>query len=180
MNARGPLSHPGAGTQAPVSQLGSLGVSAANLGGSGAGNTLVLVNGRRMAGAAGIEDGFVNLNAIPLSAIERVEIDMDGSSAVYGADAIGGVINFILKRNYTGTTFSAKHEFSANDASVTSLSIASGMAWDRAICRARSAMTTATRSTTTSRVTPPRTTPPSTTATPPSTSAASRAAFRPV
>lgn len=127
--SKGPLSHPGAGNSAGVSQLGSLGVSAANLGGSGAGNTLILVNGRRMAGAAGIEDGFVNLNAIPLSAIERVEIDMDGSSAVYGADAIGGVINFILKRNYTGTTISAKHEFSANDASVTSVSIASGMAW---------------------------------------------------
>lgn len=50
----------------------------------GAGNTLVLVNGRRMAGAAGIEDGFVNLNGIPLSAVERVEITLAGGSAVYG------------------------------------------------------------------------------------------------
>lgn len=126
---RGPLTRSGMGTQAAVSQLGSLGVSAANLGGSGAGNTLILVNGRRLAGAAGIEDGFVNLNSIPLSAIDRVEIDTSGSAAVYGADAIGGVINFILKKNYTGTTLSAQHEFSANSASSTRVNLASGYAW---------------------------------------------------
>ncbi|MEJ8629995.1 TonB-dependent receptor plug domain-containing protein [Sphingomonas sp. I4] len=49
-------------------------MSAANLGGVGAGNTLILINGRRIAGAAGFEGGFANLNGIPLSAIERVEI----------------------------------------------------------------------------------------------------------
>jgi iron complex outermembrane receptor protein len=126
--SKGPLSANVRG-KAAVSELGSLGVSAANLGGSGAGNTLVLVNGRRMAGAAGIEDGFVNLNSIPLSAIDRVEIDTSGSAAVYGADAMGGVINFILKKNYTGTTISAQHEFSANEASSTRVNIASGYAW---------------------------------------------------
>ncbi|GAB7551011.1 hypothetical protein NRB_05070 [Novosphingobium sp. 11B] len=126
--SRGPLSQQERG-RAGVSTLGSLGVSAANLGGSGAGNTLVLVNGRRMAGAAGIEDGFVNLNSIPLSAIDRVEIDTSGSAAIYGADAIGGVINFILKKNYTGTTISAQHEFSANEASSSRVNIASGYAW---------------------------------------------------
>lgn len=125
---RGPLSSSARG-QGAVSTLGSLGVSAANLGGSGAGNTLILVNGRRMAGAAGIEDGFVNLNSIPLSAVERVEIDTSGSAAIYGSDAIGGVINFILKKNYTGTTVSAQHEFSENQASGTRFNIASGYAW---------------------------------------------------
>ncbi|WP_448665095.1 TonB-dependent receptor plug domain-containing protein [Sphingomonas sp. CJ20] len=126
--SKGPLSKPSPG-QASVSALGQLGVSAANLGGSGAGNTLILVNGRRVAGAAGIEDGFVNLNGIPLNAIERVEIDTSGVSAVYGADAIGGVINFVLKKNFTGTTLSAQHEFSSNAASSTRFNATSGVAW---------------------------------------------------
>lgn len=122
---RGPLSD----RRGPVSQLGQLGVSAANLGGMGAGNTLVLVNGRRMAGAAGIEDGFVNLNGIPLSAIERVEITQGGSSAVYGADAMAGVINFVLKKNFTGTTLTGKYENSNNGADQRRVSLASGYAW---------------------------------------------------
>jgi iron complex outermembrane recepter protein len=67
--------------------------------------TLVLVNGRRMAydpvaGSGGSE--FVDVNAIPLAAIERVEVLSDGSSAIYGADAIGGVVNIILKKDYNG------------------------------------------------------------------------------
>ena len=123
--ARGPLRQ----GNAPVSELGSLGVSAANLGGAGAGNTLVLVNGRRIAGAAGIQDGFVNLNNIPLSAVERVEISTAGSSAVYGADAVGGVINFILKSNYSGTTITAQHEFSKNGADNSRVSLYSRQGW---------------------------------------------------
>lgn len=122
---KGPLTD----RRGPVSQLGQLGVSAANLGGMGAGNTLILINGRRMAGAAGIEDGFVNLNGIPLSAIERVEITQGGSSAVYGADAMAGVINFILKKNFTGTTVTGKYENSNNGANQKRLSVASGYAW---------------------------------------------------
>ncbi len=103
---RGPLSQRARGSA--VSQIGSLGVSAANLGGTGAANTLVLVNGRRMAGAAGIEDGFVNLNGIPLSAIERVEIIPSGSAAIYGADALSGVINFILRKDGKGLTLGSQ------------------------------------------------------------------------
>ncbi len=103
---RGPLSLRPRG--ASVSELGTLGVSAANLGGTGAGNTLVLINGRRMAGAAGIEDGFVNLNGIPLSAIERVEILPSGSAAIYGADALSGVINFILRKDAKGLTLGSQ------------------------------------------------------------------------
>lgn len=123
--ARGPLTN----RNAPVSQLGSFGVAAANLGGLGAGNTLILVNGRRIAGAAGIEDGFANLNGIPLSAVERVEITEGGSSAVYGSDAVGGVINFILKSNFTGTTVTVQHEYSSNDADNSRISLFSGYAW---------------------------------------------------
>ena len=123
--ARGPLSE----GNAPVSELGSLGVSAANLGGIGAGNTLVLINGRRIAGAAGIQDGFVNLNNIPLSAVERVEITQAGASAIYGADAQGGVINFILRNNYSGTTITAQHEFSKHGADNSRASIYSRQGW---------------------------------------------------
>lgn len=131
-NERGksPLGEDERGRQAAVSSMGSLGVSAANFGGVGAGQTLVLINGRRIAGAAGIEDGFVNLNGIPLSAIERVEISMDGASAIYGADAMGGVINFILKRNFSGSTLSLQHEYSANDADNTRISLYTGLTWD--------------------------------------------------
>jgi iron complex outermembrane recepter protein len=122
---RGPLSN----RSAPVSQLGSLGVSAANLGGMGAANTLILVNGRRIAGAAGIEDGFANLNGIPLSAVERVEISLGGASAVYGSDAIGGVINFILKKDFVGSTLTVQHEDSNNDMNTSRISLFSGYAW---------------------------------------------------
>lgn len=69
-------------------------------------NLLVLLNGRRLPVAA-LQDGSgagaaVDVNNIPLSAIERVEILKDGGSAIYGADAVAGVINFITKKNYTG------------------------------------------------------------------------------
>lgn len=112
--SRGPLTLRARGSS--VSELGTLGVSAANLGGIGAANTLVLVNGRRMAGAAGIEDGFVNLNGIPLSAIERVEIIPSGSAAIYGADALSGVINFILRKDGKGVTLGSQATHSSTGA----------------------------------------------------------------
>jgi iron complex outermembrane recepter protein len=83
------------------SQRGLNGVSAANLRGQGAGGTLVLFNGRRVA-ANGLSGSVVDLNQIPLSAIERVDVLRDGASAIYGTDAIGGVINYITKKNYQG------------------------------------------------------------------------------
>lgn len=60
--------------------------------------TLVLLNGRRLVGEAG---GSVDLSMIPLSAIERVEVLTDGASAIYGYDAIAGVVNFITRRDTT-------------------------------------------------------------------------------
>ncbi len=65
-------------------------------------NTLVLVNGQRLSSygfALNTQDNFVDLNALPLSAVERVEVLKDGASAVYGSDAIAGVVNIILKKN---------------------------------------------------------------------------------
>jgi iron complex outermembrane receptor protein len=72
-----------------------------NLRGLGLDRTLVLMNGRRLANEA-TQDAFVNVDVIPFSALERVEILRDGASSTYGTDAIGGVINFITKQTYVG------------------------------------------------------------------------------
>ncbi len=80
---------------------GGNGLSAANLRGQGSDSTLVLLNGRRVA-SHGLNGRAVDLSSIPMAAIERVEILKDGASAIYGTDAIGGVINFILRKNYKG------------------------------------------------------------------------------
>lgn len=82
-------------------QRGTNGLSAANLRGQGSASTLVLLNGRRVA-AHGLSGSAVDVNQIPFAAIERVEVLKDGASAIYGTDAIGGVINFITKKNFTG------------------------------------------------------------------------------
>ncbi|MEA3264251.1 MAG: TonB-dependent receptor [Pseudomonadota bacterium] len=80
---------------------GTNGLSSANLRGQGASSTLVLLNGRRVA-AHGLSGSAVDVNQVPLAAIERVEVLKDGASAIYGTDAIGGVINFITKKNFKG------------------------------------------------------------------------------
>jgi len=84
------------------SSVGSLtgGKSTANLRALGSNKTLVLLNGRRLASFA-FDSSAVDLNAIPLAAIERIEVLRDGASAIYGTDAIGGVINFITRRDYS-------------------------------------------------------------------------------
>ena len=76
----------------------------ASLRGLGGGRTLVLLNGHRLEGFAGEITSVqgVNLSAIPFSAIERVEVLKDGASAIYGSDAIAGVINFITRSDYRG------------------------------------------------------------------------------
>lgn len=82
-------------------QRGTNGLSAANLRGQGSAATLVLLNGRRVA-AHGLTGSAVDVNQIPFAAIERVEVLKDGASAIYGTDAIGGVINFITKTSFQG------------------------------------------------------------------------------
>lgn len=91
---------------APPGTRGNNGVSGANLRGQGADATLVLLNGRRVA-THGLAGQVVDLNSIPFAAIERVEVLRDGASAVYGTDAIGGVINFITRNNYQGVSLTA-------------------------------------------------------------------------
>ncbi|MES2038197.1 MAG: TonB-dependent receptor [Pseudomonadota bacterium] len=84
--------------------------SGVSLRGLSVSSTLVLINGRRTAPYGFGDDGqrsFVDLNSIPLDAVDRIEILKDGASAIYGSDAIAGVVNVILRQNYVGQTVSA-------------------------------------------------------------------------
>lgn len=88
------------------------GGAAISLRGLGSDATLVLINGRRVAVssfAEGVANSFVDINSIPLGAIERVEILKDGASAIYGSDAIAGVVNIILREDFNGTELSARY-----------------------------------------------------------------------
>jgi iron complex outermembrane recepter protein len=93
------------GTEAQTNSGFGTGV---NLRGLGARATLVLINGRRIA-PGGTAGAFVDVDNIPLSAIKRIEILPDSASALYGADAVGGVVNFIMQDDFTGaeTTMSS-------------------------------------------------------------------------
>ena len=85
------------------------GAASISLRGLGADATLVLVNGRRVAissFAESITTNFVDINSIPVSAIERVEVLKDGASALYGSDAVAGVVNIILRKDFEGLELS--------------------------------------------------------------------------
>jgi iron complex outermembrane receptor protein len=81
--------------------------TSASLRGLGQDRTLILFNGRRLAPYALSRGAAIDLSAIPLLAIERVEVLKDGASAIYGTDAIGGVINFILRKDFSGIEINA-------------------------------------------------------------------------
>lgn len=87
------------------------GASGVALRGMTVNSTLVLVDGHRVADYAVADDGqrsFVDLNTIPLEAVDRIEVLKDGASSIYGADAIAGVVNIILKSTYKGAEFTAE------------------------------------------------------------------------
>jgi iron complex outermembrane receptor protein len=89
----------------PFSQTTSGGTSQINLRGLGLSSTLTLLNGRRTSlGGGYANDGstFVDINAIPLIAVERIEIVKDGASALYGSDAVAGVVDFITRNDFEG------------------------------------------------------------------------------
>lgn len=79
-----------------------------NLRGLGSDATLVLVNGHRLA-PGNLFGNFTDISSIPLYAVERVEVVTDGASAIYGSDAVGGVVNIILGRNLDGAETRARH-----------------------------------------------------------------------
>ena len=94
-------------TAASSTQFNNEFATGIDLRGLGPSSTLVLLNGHRLAPSA--TGSFVDVSQIPLSAIDRVEILTDGSSAIYGSDAVGGVVNVILKRDYQGADTSARY-----------------------------------------------------------------------
>ena len=92
------------------------GSTALDLRGLGANNTLVIVNGRRVAPTGNNSGGtvFVDLNRFPLAMVERIEVLKDGASAIYGADATAGVVNIILRKDYTGAELDVSYGNSFN------------------------------------------------------------------
>ena len=99
-----------------------------NLRGLGEGTTLVLLNGRRIA--LGFLGGAVDISALPLSAIERVEVLTDGASAIYGSDAVGGVVNFVLRRDFSGAETRVRAGRAAGGIDEQRLSQVFGHTWD--------------------------------------------------
>jgi outer membrane receptor protein involved in Fe transport len=99
-------------------------VGAFNLRNMGTGNTLVLLNGRRLVQTAGYQTervggslvpvNSVNPNALPTTGIRRVEVLRDGASAIYGADAVAGVVNTVLQNNFEGLTVRARYDWYDN------------------------------------------------------------------
>jgi len=89
--------------------------STINLRGLGTGNTLVLVDGRRLPTTGVIRGNNAgDLSGIPVSSIERIDVLTDGASAIYGSDAVGGVINVILRKHYAGTEVNLTYENTFN------------------------------------------------------------------
>ncbi|MGJ3231877.1 MAG: TonB-dependent receptor plug domain-containing protein [Oceanicaulis sp.] len=91
-------------TAGPLSSDTPVGAAGVSLRGLGTSATLTLINGRRanVAAFANGQESFIDVNSIPLSAVERVEVLPNGASALYGADAVAGVINYVLRDDYEG------------------------------------------------------------------------------
>lgn len=89
------------------------GTASVNLRGLGQNRTLVLVNGRRFVAGGSGANSVVDLNAIPVNMIDRVETLLDGSSAIYGADAVAGVVNIITRRSIDKLQFDASYGVTA-------------------------------------------------------------------
>ena len=106
------------------------GASTVNLRGLGSDSTLILVDGRRI-GYSGILGGVTDISNIPLSMVERIEILLDGSSAVYGSEAVGGVVNIITKKDYQGVdvtlNYARPHKSGYHESTA---GVAAGWAWN--------------------------------------------------
>ncbi len=121
----------GNSTSTAISNGGD-GTATVTLRGLPANNTLVLLNGKRIA-TEGLDGDSVDLNSIPSAAVERIEILKDGASAIYGTDAIAGVVNIIMKRDYEG--FQLEQYFGSsykNDLETNSTHLMWGYAGERA------------------------------------------------
>ncbi|MGH8200513.1 MAG: TonB-dependent receptor domain-containing protein [Steroidobacteraceae bacterium] len=98
------------------------------------GSTLILIDGRRLedSGSSQLISGanYFDLNNLPLAAVERIEVDESGSSAIYGSDAIGGIVNIILRKDFAGFALNAKYGWE-KDTSTTRFDLVWGKQWDR-------------------------------------------------
>ncbi|MET0267873.1 MAG: TonB-dependent receptor [Duganella sp.] len=105
----------------------SAGTAGLSLRGLGQRNTLILVNGKRVssfATAQNLQETFVDLNSLPMEAVQRIEILKDGASSVYGSDAVAGVVNIILYQQFTGTEIKAQAGKSTEGTGQTEKSVA--------------------------------------------------------
>jgi iron complex outermembrane receptor protein len=108
---------------------GGYGTTQVNLRGLGVSRTLVLLNGRRVVNGGTGANSAVDLNTIPVAMIERVEVLKDGASAVYGADAVAGVVNIITRKGADGGQISARYgQTSRGDGEETAVNVAWGVA----------------------------------------------------
>ncbi|MCB1666657.1 MAG: TonB-dependent receptor plug domain-containing protein, partial [Pseudomonadales bacterium] len=97
----------GAGTNPQVNNGGGSGASSISLRGLGSNRTLILIDGQRVVRN--------DVNQIPSNVVERIEVLLDGASSVYGSDAIAGVVNFIMRKDYQGAEFTADYGISDRD-----------------------------------------------------------------
>jgi len=116
----------GRSTISPQNAGGANTVSLRGLGGSSA--TLLLIDGRRIV-KAGANTSVADANQLPLAAIERIEVIADGASAVYGSDAVAGVINYIVRKNYEGAEISSRIN-NNNGGAEFGLDATVGATWD--------------------------------------------------
>lgn len=108
------------------------GTTQVNLRGLGANRTLVLINGRRVVSGGTGANSSVDLNMIPIAMIQRMEVLKDGASAIYGADAVAGVVNLITKKDFTGMELQSRYgQTTRNDNKEKAASIAWGIGSER-------------------------------------------------
>ena len=119
------------GAQSTTVNNGGTGAQNISLRGLGSPRTLVLINGRRAPGSSGGNGGRVDLNTIPVAMVERVEVLKDGASAIYGSDAVAGVVNIILREDFDGIQITGQTgQSSASDGEKHEFSITVGQSFD--------------------------------------------------
>lgn len=122
----------GAATNPQVNNGGGTGESNVELRGLGAQRTLVLLNGRRLNILGNTTTSAVDINMIPLNMIERVEVLKEGAGAIYGSDAIAGVVNFITKKNWDGADIGVEYgRTGENDGESQTASLTVGTSGDK-------------------------------------------------
>ena len=116
----------GAGQTTAINN-GGTGSQNISLRGLGSSRTLVVIKGRRGPGSSGGNDGVIDLNTIPVAMVERIEMLKDGASAIYGSDAIAGVVNIILREDFEGVAFTYQQgQSSESDGEKTEWSLTMG------------------------------------------------------